>query len=249
LHGIARTPLTPKAVAALEGHGSVRRIVYYSSGHVILFNVHRSSAELGEVMGIMEDECFVDAPEALLVGKVEFIGFDMTKNVYQPAPSMNLDGLKPIDFAIISSLSKDARKPVNKVAEELGVSSKMVNRRLSKLIQSGAMSYAILIFPSSYNDLMFVLRVHLDSRHGREAFLARLSGLGDHLDHAIFFDNSARLVFIDGYASSVEEFNSILETVAAMPEVESVYPDIPLKTYFIESWLEREVQRMAAQSK
>jgi Lrp/AsnC family transcriptional regulator for asnA, asnC and gidA len=55
--------------------------------------------------------------------------------------------ITPVDVGIIRSLHRDARKPLVKIASELGVPESTVRHRLNRLIQHGMVEFAAVTNP------------------------------------------------------------------------------------------------------
>lgn len=55
-----------------------------------------------------------------------------------------------IDYRIINELSKDARKPVAKIAKKINVNERTVRRRIDKLIEDKTIRITTIVDPSSF---------------------------------------------------------------------------------------------------
>lgn len=55
-----------------------------------------------------------------------------------------------IDYHIINELSKDARKPVSKIAQKINVNERTVRRRIDKLIEDKTIRITTIVDPSSF---------------------------------------------------------------------------------------------------
>ena len=57
--------------------------------------------------------------------------------------------MDPVDLRIIASVDRDARKSFGRIASELGISSRLVQRRVAKMIRSGFIRGFDVIFDTS----------------------------------------------------------------------------------------------------
>ncbi len=250
VHGQADGPLGQGADLALREQGSVHRAIYGCHSHLYLIVFSRSSAEVGHLMDIMQDECGVADPDALFVAEHYFIG-PVLENLFSSfTTKTDPAALRDVDFMIIDSLCQDARKSLNDICRDIGCTPRLVRKRLAMLMGSGLLSFEVEHFPRFTQDIMFLMRVQVRSRTHRNAFLDRLSGLNlENLDEVAAFDNSPRLLFVDGLTTSVEELNSLVERLAEFPEVERVLPEVSLNVHFYETWVEKEVRKRAVRAK
>ncbi len=60
-----------------------------------------------------------------------------------------------------------------------------------------------------------------------------------------FFDNPPKVVFVDGLVMTIEELQSIVDRMAELPEVETVTPNIVLKSYYFDTNLDKMLFKMA----
>ena len=66
-----------------------------------------------------------------------------------------------LDYKIIRSLKEDSRKATSVVAEEIGVSTKTVRRRLNRMIKNFLIVFSIDWYPDASNDIISAFHVQL----------------------------------------------------------------------------------------
>ena len=64
------------------------------------------------------------------------------------------ESLTNIDYKILKSLNRDARKPIIDISEEVGLSAKIVKKRLDRIIEANLASFSIEFFPRSLASLI-----------------------------------------------------------------------------------------------
>lgn len=246
VQGHCKGVLTKGAVRIIGEHGTVRSLAYGAMNQVIAITIRRNSTELAELMSIMSEKCGIENLQAFLLGDSFFLGENVkqrfiSKNVRPTPPE-----LKRSDYRIILALRQNARKSLADIAKEVGISSKTVRRRLTRLIEANVIEFMVLKTPRADQDIYFYINITLTSRSRKEAFFERLrKDFPQELDRVAFFDNPPKAVFVDGLVMTIEELQSIVDRLAALPEVEMVTPNIVLKAYYFETNLDKMLLRMA----
>lgn len=64
-----------------------------------------------------------------------------------PEPSFNFD---KTDYDILCILHKDARLPASTIAKQLGLDARTVNKRINRMVESGAVRTSVVIDPSDF---------------------------------------------------------------------------------------------------
>jgi DNA-binding Lrp family transcriptional regulator len=246
VQGHCKGVLTKRSVRMIGEHGTVRSLAYGAMNQVIAITIRRNGTELAELMSIMSEGCGIENLQAFLLGDSYFLGENVkerftSKNVRQAPPE-----LKRSDYRIILALKQNARKSIADIAKEVGISSKTVRRRLNRLIESNVIEFKVLKTPRSDQDIYFYINMALTSRSRKGTFFERLrKDFHQELDRVAFFDNPPKAVFVDGFVMTIEEFQSIVDRVAALPEVETVTPNIVLKSYYFDTNLDKMLLKMA----
>ena len=246
VQGHCKGVLTKKAVRMIGEHGTVRSLAYGAMNQVIAITVRRNSAELAELMSIMSEKCGIENLQAFLLGDSFFLGENVKRRYTSKNVRQSSTELKRCDYRIILALKQNARKSFADIAKEVGISSKTVRRRLNRLIESNVIEFKVLKTPRSDQDIYFHINIALTSRSRKEAFFERLKkDFHQELDRVAFFDNPPKAVFVDGLVMTIEELQSIVDRLAALPEVEMVTPNIVLKAYYFDTNLDKMLVRMA----
>jgi DNA-binding Lrp family transcriptional regulator len=248
VQGHCKGVLTKRAVRTIGAHGTVRSLGYGAMNQVIAITIRRNSTELAELMSIMSEGCGIENLQTFLLGDSFFLGENVkerfiSKNVRQAPPE-----LKRSDYRIILALKQNARKSIADIAKEVGLSSKTVRRRLNRLIESNVIEFKVLKTPRSDKDIFFYINITLTSRSRKETFFERLrKDFHQELDRVAFFDNPPKAVFVDGLVMTIEELQSIVDRIAELPEVETMTPNLVLKSYYFDTNLDKMLLRMAGE--
>lgn len=151
--------------------------------------------------------------------------------------------LQDLDYQIIRSLSDNSRKATSDVAEELGVSTKTVRRRLLRMMRLGLIELSIEWYPDASNDIMTVFHFHLKSESDKGV----LGGiLQKFLPNVIFywgFSNIPNSYIAFVWTNTMKELKSVRERFEHEAAVQSVSPNILYTGYIFKTWVDRLVKK------
>jgi hypothetical protein len=136
--------------------------------------------------------------------------------------------LQPLDWEIIHALSRDSRKAVSNVAEEVGYSSKTVRRRLSRLIDEGLIELSTEWFPSASNDIMTAIHVEAGSASPEEVTERLTQGYRPNHLFSWGFSNMPGLLMSMFWSPSM---NDLREMVARLGREEGFSSTTPIILY------------------
>ncbi len=141
-----------------------------------------------------------------------------------------------LDYKIIRSLKDDSRKPTSAVAEELGVSTKTVRRRLTRMINKYLIQFSIEWYPDASNDIMSIFHVNLkdDANPNIPNII-----LQNHYPNTLFYWSFANIpgsyVFMIWTPTS-KELKEIRESMEQELALKSVAPNIIYTGYIFKTW-------------
>jgi len=70
--------------------------------------------------------------------------------------------LTSIDYKILKTLNKDARKPISDIADDTGLSAKTVRKRLNRMIENKLVSFTIETLPIYQNSFITIFHINLN---------------------------------------------------------------------------------------
>lgn len=100
----------------------------------------------------------------------EFTSF-LTKTSQISDPSIGIinipyittpETLSSVDYKILKSLNRDARKPLTDIGEDVGISAKTVRRRLDRMIEHRLAFFTIEWTPKSTNNFITIFHIYLN---------------------------------------------------------------------------------------
>ena len=143
-----------------------------------------------------------------------------------------------LDYKIVSSMKDNSRKPTSQVAEELGVSTKTVRRRLSRMQKNFLVVFSMDWYPDASNDIMSVFHVKLKSEADANAPTVILQ---KHCPNILFYWGFGNLpgdyLFL-AWTPTAKELREIRESLEQEPAVQSVTPNILYTGYIFPTWID-----------
>jgi len=155
--------------------------------------------------------------------------------------------LTALDYRIIRSLRKDARRPLEEVAAEVGASAATARRRLDRMVDKGLISLGVDWRPSASGDV--VSQLHITLRPGADklrtghAIMARHSS---HLLAFVTFGNLPDFILAVVWTRSMKDLSALVGQVAAEEGVASVQPNVVISEDRYDTWIDKLVERRAA---
>jgi DNA-binding Lrp family transcriptional regulator len=141
-----------------------------------------------------------------------------------------------LDYKIIRSLKDNSRKPTSDIAEELGVSTKTVRRRLARMEKNFLIQFSIEWYPDASNDIMSVFQVNLKAEANPQAPNLILQ---KHYPNTLFywsFSNIPNSYIFMVWTPTTKELKEIRESFEQEPTVQSAAPNIIFTGYIFKTW-------------
>jgi DNA-binding Lrp family transcriptional regulator len=155
--------------------------------------------------------------------------------------------LNRLDYRIISSLSRDARKPIEEIALEIKASSATVKRRLDRMLEKNIINMAVEWHPS--NSDMLVPQFHLRLRPGTDK--ARLAGelmnrTGGRMLFFAAFGNLPDFAYCVVWGRTSREIEEMADRARKVEGVASLTINNVIREYEFETWRDEMVRKKAA---
>ncbi len=135
--------------------------------------------------------------------------------------------LDKTDVAILRCLQRDARTSLRKIAKQIGVSVPTVSARLATLEQLGIVhGYRAVLDPDRLNETSVVLAVHARLQATEE--VARALAVHEWARRILATRNG--WILVDVTVVDRREVDTVLEHIAALPDVIDCEPYVGLRT-------------------
>lgn len=154
-----------------------------------------------------------------------------------PPPASTDFSLTKLDFRIIQALHDDSRRALSDVAEELGVSSRTVRRRLSRMEEDNSIVLSIDFVPTASSDILGLLHLTIRDSVDRSTAASRLKNEYSRNSLGIgVLDNVPDFLYFTVWTKTMKELKDIQTKLENEGMFESVVPNIFYNVYLFETW-------------
>ena len=229
IFGNSKTLSVSNLKSKLEKQGSIYWLAV-GGGNVLYIGAYlKSLGDLEPLIRFVKDAAEMPEPTVGLTGS--------PVPAFLKNPKINPDNkLCELDYKIIRSLQNDSRKATSVVAEELGVSTKTVRRRLTRMINNYLIQFSIEWYPDASNDIMSIFHVNIkDDANPNAANLI----LQKHYPNTIFywsFTNIPGSYVFMVWTPTTKEMKDIRENMEQETAINSVAPNIIYTGYIFKHW-------------
>lgn len=217
-----------KAVDKLRNAEGISGVFEFVGPGVCVDIYYRTASELDRRLRLISSLADVPAPHRL---------FDY------PYPEVKGD-LSPLDWRVVHALRKDARRSPTEIGEELGISSKTVNRRIDRLVAQSSIDVLPRVDMGEVSDLIPLnLACYFTPGPSAKTVDAITKELGEHAFYA-WVPPSAELGNFDVFAwvRKPREIEAMRKRVAAIPGVDRVEALLPCNVVFTSDWLTEAIE-------
>jgi len=188
----------------------------YVGGHL------RGIAELDEFVAFVKRESGIEDPAV---------------GIMPSAAARSKEALRPLDYQILSSLSKDSRKPASEVAEEVRASAKTVHRRLELMRQKGLVEFNIDWYPDASNDIVSLCHLEVGRGFDRSKLL---EALGRRFDQNILvrviFSNLPNQIILFLWTNTMKQMEELREEISGAEGIGSAMLNVLQIGYMFDTW-------------
>ena len=144
------------------------------------------------------------------------------------------ESLSSIDFKILKTLNKDARKPLTDIADDVGVSTKTIRKRLDYMIENNLANFSIQITPHMNS---FVTIFHLFLKEGNiKSTLEYLEEkYSKNLFYCLSFSNIPNLIQLNIWTKNPQDAQRIQERLQN-DGFKDIIPHIVLSVQWYDCW-------------
>jgi DNA-binding Lrp family transcriptional regulator len=160
----------------------------------------RNISELDGLTEFVMQEGMMPNPQVGIIPTMPVYVHGTDGSTSEPKP------LTSLDFRIINSLHYDTRKPIKDIAEELGVSTRTVNRHLDRMIREDLIELTIWFHPRDSNVLTMILHIDLEKDANRDSVVnILLQDLGPMLIGILPFVNKPNHLMTAFHVDTIAE--------------------------------------------
>ena len=203
----------------------------------MVYWIGNGSGNLLYVGGYLHDIVEMDAFSTFVKREAEVpaptVGIVTMPPMKMPEPGQ----LTPLDYQIIAALSKDARKAVSEVSDEIGVSAKTVGRRLEAMMEHRLIELTIEWYPDVSDDIVALFDVEVEPTVDRAHEITVLSA--KFSPNVLFFQLYANLPnLMTGWmwSSAMKKMKEISEQMEQAEGVARSVPNIIYSGTLFDTW-------------
>jgi DNA-binding Lrp family transcriptional regulator len=166
-----------------------------------------------------------------------------------PPPGFEKVRLSGLDYRIINSLAKDARKPETQVAEELGISPKTVHRHLERMQREGSILLSTLFSTNQSRDIFTFF--HIELRKGvdrREVSSLLQERYKPHLVNVQMIESDPTLFICNVWTHTMRELKDLRTGVEREDFIESLKVNVLYDFHKFDTWRDEMVRKRAAEA-
>lgn len=210
----------------LENNESTYWVANSGGGYIYVGGYLRNLSELDSYVAFVKKEGEIGEP---------------TVGIIPPFTSRFPDeALRPLDYQILASLHKDARKPVTDVASEIRASTKTVHRRLERMMEKGLVDLSIDWYPDASNDIVSICHISLAKNADRTKAVSSLNQrFSQNILIEVLFSNLPNMTTLFLWTNSMKQMDDLRESIGKAEGVESVVLNVLQIGYMFDTWRDR----------
>lgn len=148
--------------------------------------------------------------------------------------------LTALDMRIVAALRKDCRKSIADVANDVGVSSRTVTRRLDRMLEEGLVDLVVPMDPTATGDIVSTVHLHLRDGASKKEVGARLiNKFTPRMWYIRSFTNMPNFLLGIVCTDTMNELRGILEKISKDGDVKYMVPNIWYADYIFDTWRDR----------
>jgi len=174
---------------------------------------------------------------------------DLTFGIRSGLPIFHGDKppLEAVDYRILSSLRRDARKSLFEVGEEVGLERATVEARIRRMRDEGAVEFSIELDPESTSDILCMVHLWRKGRGELKPFMREK--LNEHSPRILFFNqyrNLTDLTVTMCWVRDMVGLRTILGSFRQNPDFYHIEANPLITTGIIEDWADRMIIERSA---
>jgi DNA-binding Lrp family transcriptional regulator len=228
-------------IAALGKGDRVPYILWAASRMIYVQCFLRSVTELEDQVKFVKEAC------QLTEARVGIESVGVMGAVRQTRAAPGDDELTHLDYRIVKAMSKDCRRPVQDIAQEVGVSARTVTRRLERMRNINALEMTIGWNPYKAEDILITMvEITLKEEADKERFIGTLwQRFGPRMFISASYSNLPSFVLCVCWTSTIGQLRDTLKELEDDPSVVSAVPNIGLASHTFRTWRDAVLEQRA----
>ncbi len=147
--------------------------------------------------------------------------------------------LTSIDFKILKSLNKDSRKPVVDIADDVGLSTKTVRKKLQRMIENNLVDFSIEWSEKADKNLTTAFHLHLNEGTDMDSTIQHIyEKYNQNVIACLSFSNIPNFIIMYTWTKSSQESYEIQEKLQT-EGYKDIIPYLALSSDFYDCWIDQ----------
>ncbi len=149
------------------------------------------------------------------------------------------ESLTSVDYKILKTLNKDSRKSITDIADDVGISTKTVKKRLDRMILNQLASFSIQWTPKAENNFMTVFHLYLNEDSGINSAMQKVyEKFPNNVAYCISYSNIPNFITMHTWAKTSRDSQKIQEDLQN-EGFKDVIPQIILFGDYYDCWVDQ----------
>jgi DNA-binding Lrp family transcriptional regulator len=244
--GQSETNSVEKAANILGKNQHTTKILVAGGNYLYITAIFRNLRELQPYIETVKKRAAIPAPK---VGLVNTMRADYWKSLRRQTEN-RLEDLSSLDFKIIYALHRNSRRSAKDVSIELGVSTKTVRKRLTRLLERDYIRMTVPMAFDSSRDIFAVLHLNLKKGQTINSVEAHLiNNYSQNLISIFSFSNLPNQILATTWTNTMKDIKEIQMDLQKKGMLDSIIPNIFYTTYIYDSWVDALIEDIAVDPK
>jgi len=208
----------------LGQHESIRMVSIAGGKYLYISAYLRNISELQEYSSYVSRVANINEPS---------VGIVNVPYITTPEP------LTRIDYRILKTLNRDARKPTSGIADDIGISAKTVRKRLNRMIEHKLVSFTIQWTPMYENSYFTLFYLFLNEGTNLNSTIQHLNKkFSRNIAYCLTFSNIPNLIFLCTLTRTSKDSQRIQEEMQT-ERFKDVVPHIFFSVKWYDCWVDQ----------
>ncbi len=148
------------------------------------------------------------------------------------------EALSSIDYKILRTLNRDARKPIVDIADDIGISAKTVRKRLNHMIEHNLAQFTIEWAPAHENTYLTLFYLYLNEAMNLDSMVQHLTNkFSQPMQYCFTYSNIPNLILFITTTKSSNETQKLQEEFQT-EGFKDVVPNVFFSIKWYECWVD-----------
>ncbi len=149
------------------------------------------------------------------------------------------ESLTTIDYKILKTLNKDARKSITDIADDVGLSSKTVRKRLDRMIENDLATFTIQWKPLHTTSFLVVFDITLNGGNDLKSIIQHINQkYSQNIVNSYSYTNIPNRITMETWASTAQEAHSIKKSLQT-EGFKDIMAHIGLSSDYYDCWIDQ----------